>query len=49
MGNGVFSNKQEDRITKIYWPKRDLFKKAKDKKDTTENEDEDNEEDEETS
>ena len=49
MGNGVFSEKQEDRITKIYWPKDELFKKAKDKKDTTENEDEDNEEDEETS
>ena len=49
MRNGVFSEKQEDRITKIYWPKDELFKKAKDKKDTTENEDEDNEEDEETS
>ena len=49
MGNDVFSGKSEDRITKIYWPKMELFKKAKDKKDTTENEDEDNEEDEETS
>ena len=49
MGNGIFSNKQEDRITKIYWPKKELFKKAKAKEDTTENKDEDNEEDEETS
>ena len=49
MGNGVFSGESKDRITKIYWPKGELFKKAKDKKDTTENEDEDNEEDEETS
>ena len=49
MGNDVFSEKPEDRITKIYWPKNELFKKAKDKKDTTEDEDEGNEEDEETS
>lgn len=49
MGNDVFSEKPEDRITKIYWPKDELFKKAKDKKDTTENEDEGNEENEETS
>lgn len=49
MGNDIFSGKSKDRITKIYWPKMELFKKDKDKKDTTENEDEDNEEDEETS
>ncbi len=51
MGNGVFSEKQEDRITKIYWPKGELFKKAKDKKNDSEGQDaeEDNDGDEETS
>ncbi len=30
MGNDVFSAKPEDRVTKIYWPKEKLFRKARD-------------------
>jgi CRISPR-associated protein Csb1 len=35
MTNGVFTGNPEERITKVYWKKEDLFKKAKDKKDTS--------------
>ena len=48
MGNDVFSNKKEDRITKIYWPKRDLFKNKKNDSEEQDAE-EDNDGDEETS
>lgn len=30
MGDSVFSGKPENRVTKVYWPKDQLFKKAKD-------------------
>ena len=30
MSNDVFSGKPEERVTKVYWPKEELFKKAKD-------------------
>jgi CRISPR-associated protein Csb1 len=36
MGNTVFEGKPDERVTKIYWKKEDIFKKAKDKKDTSE-------------
>jgi CRISPR-associated protein Csb1 len=36
MGEGVFTEPAADRITKIYWKKEDIFKKAIAKKDTTE-------------
>lgn len=48
MGNDVFSNKKEDRITKIYWPKRELFKNKKNDSEEQDAE-EDNDGDEETS
>lgn len=51
MGKGVFSEKSEDRITKIYWQKKDLFKEVKDEKNDSEEQEaeEDNDGDEETS
>ena len=30
MSNDIFSGKPEERVTKVYWPKKELFKKAKD-------------------
>ncbi|MEY4484884.1 MAG: hypothetical protein RL693_2336 [Verrucomicrobiota bacterium] len=36
MGEGVFAEPAADRITKIYWKKEDIFKKAIAKKDTAE-------------
>jgi len=38
MSEAVFPAAAADRITKIYWKKEDLFKKAKDKKNTAEDE-----------
>lgn len=34
MGSTVFTGNPDERITKIYWKKEDIFRKAKDKKDT---------------
>ena len=49
MGNGVFSDAPEDRITKIYWPKKELFKNAKKEVPEDQDTEEGNDEDEETS
>lgn len=42
-----FTDPEIDRITKVYWKKDDIFKKAKDKKDTTEDDANDASDDEE--
>lgn len=46
MGTDVFSGKPEDRITKIYWPKGELFKKARDNKDKSDEGSADNDDEE---
>ena len=48
MGDGVFSGEPENRVTKIYWPKKDLFKKAKDTPEDADDVKERNDEDEDT-
>lgn len=49
ISNADFAESSEDRITKVYWKKEEIFKKAKDKKDSGDDEPEGGEEDEEDS
>jgi CRISPR-associated protein Csb1 len=46
IGEAGFAASAQERVTKVYWPKNEIFKKAKAKKDTSEDEDSAGEDDE---